>query len=581
MDPLLKKLNDFRIEAIGIKNDPTAGNPWGEEEDRYLRKLEEWLQIAETEPEVAINLFQRHVMFRYDTFKDFLTSVKFEFACFYGKAGNKIRTSRATSKVSFCMKCKCKTKIEGDKCICTNPKCGHSWQITVSSNKSAVDPMKHTKNKIETLIGIKRPPTKIVELLPQICIWLTDLNYLYDWLRYKDQFLAQKDALTYDEWMFEMRSIYQPKDGHKTWSMIIPPESKYAWTFLEYKLIISELSGLLNACVRRSITDFTKSNMKELKYDQVILIFEKYIKANNINKPDEESDELNLDDLELEMELKPKPLTIIKPLNSKKWHPLFPALGEVFEIDGKFWDVGNYINMIALEFVDTPIKTKLSEMFGDKIRIPGLMYPFDWTDPRKHVPEKHMLTEAYSFCIHECFKRPYTIIPPQDVQKIIKIIELFDGYVRDVLKKQNSNPMKKTNSMLYSCKLFFILSLPYFFKYHEVCNYIPVKSRETIGDIKAWWDKFSTAPQFQEQLAPYKVKTEEVKATSENILQPPSQRKETTPPSSDNNNNNNHVSNEINPNEFQIHRTKRDEQTDQTPQPSTGIDYDDLFGDLI
>lgn len=596
MDSLLKKLHDFRNEAINVKNDQTPGNPWGEDEDRHMRNLELWIRIAETEAETGIEYFQQSPMFRHDSFKDFLSSYSYEWASFYGKAGNKIKTSRATSKVSICPRCESMTRVEEDQCICTNSKCGYSWRITPSISKTAVDPMKHTKNKIEMLIGTKHPPRKIVDLLPQISIWLTDLNYLYDWLRYKDQNIVQKDSISFDEWMFELKRIYKPKDTTRKWSMIIPQEPRYAWTFLEFKLIISEMSGMLSECIRRSSTQFTSSNMKNLNEDMIIKIAEAYIAKQNPNSSHTTSmklntsidyDDLNIDDLDLD---------ILDEPNSTltEWKPKLPKKGEVFEYNGKFWDIGNYINMLALEFIETPIKTKLSDMFKEKIRMPGLMFPFDWNDPCSYVPEKHVFTEAYSFCIHECFKMPYTIIPVSDIQKIIKIIEMFDQYVHNCIVKNNPNPTKKINSMLYSCKLFFIFSLPYFYKYHEVCNYIPVKSRETTGSIRAWWNKFSTDVKIKDFLAPYKVKTEEPKISSESILQAPSRSSVINSNEMKNDqqwlNVQTNNRNEFNPNDFQYHRQEFNDQNgeninssdlDDIGKPQVSPTYDDLFGDLI
>ena len=608
MDSLLKKLYDFRNEAINVKNDQTPGNPWSEDEERHMRNLELWVRIAENEPEMSIEYFQQSPMFRHDSFKEFLSSTSYEWASFYGKAGNKIRTSRATSRVSICPKCESMTKIEGDRCICTNNRCGYSWQITTSSSKAAVDPMKHTKNKIEMLIGTKHPPRKIVDLLPQIIIWLTDLNYLYDWLRYKDQNIVQKDSISFDEWMFELRKIYKPKDGTKKWAMIISQEPQYAWTFLEFKLIISEMSGMLTECVRRSSIQFTRSNMKNLSDDMIVKIAEAYIAKQNPNtsQTSENSnhanssldlklsmgdDDIDLDDLDLDI-LDDEPKHMVEAGSTLiEWKPKLPKKGEVFECDGKFWDIGNYINMLALEFVETPIKTKLSDMFKEKIRMPGLMWPFDWNDPCSYVPEKHMFTEAYSFCIHECFKVPYTIIPVPDIQKIIKIIEMFDRYVHDCVVKNNPNPIKKINSMLYSCKLFCILSLPYFYKYHEVCNYIPVKSRETTGSIRAWWNKFSTDIKFREFLAPYKVKSEETKVSSESILQAPSKQNNTNSIEIDTEQTSLNARNDFNPNEFQYHRPEfnsyqnvenfNSNDIDDMVKPRTRPTYDDLFGDVI
>ena len=601
MDSLLKKLHDFRNEAINVKNDQTPGNPWSEDEDKHMRNLELWVRIAENEPEMAVEYFQQSPMFRHDSFKEFLSSSSYEWASFYGKAGNKIKTSRATSKVSICPRCESLTRIEEDRCICTNSKCGYSWRIAPLISKTAVDPMKHTKNKIEMLIGTKHPPKKIVDLLPQITIWLTDLNYLYDWLRYKDQNIVQKDSISFDEWMFELKRIYKPKDATKKWSMIIPQEPKYAWTFLEFKLIISEMSGMLSECVRRSSIHFTNSNMKNLNEDMIIKIAEAYIakqKAKAVRSAEKtyhetpvnlntSIDDLDLDlDLDLDVELSEEPKPVIE------WKPKLPKKGKVFEYNGKFWDIGNYINMLALEFVDSPIKTKLSDMFHEKIRMPGLMFPFDWNDPCSYVPEKHVFTEAYSFCIHECFKIPYTIIPVSDIQKIIKIIEVFDQYVHDCVVKNNPNPTKKINSMLYSCKLFFIFSLSYFYKYHEVCNYIPVKSRETTGSIRAWWNKFSTDIKFKDFLAPFKVKSEEPKLSSESILQAPARQnslnsndiKEQGSLNVQTNNRN-----EFNPNDFQYHRQEFNQNEDSInssdidgiDKPHAGPTYDDLFGDLI
>ena len=230
--------------------------------------------------------------------------------------------------------------------------------------------------------------------------------------------------------------------------MIRPERREVAWTYLEYKMLMMEFHAMYKECYRlASNQEYVYSNMNILDDDTVIEIMQAFYDANQ----------------------------------------RLPMVAESFVYQDKTYDVGNFINLMRLSNeLDTPLYLKLNDVFGVKICIPGLMCNF-LMQPVKTV-ERFALTEGYSYVIHRVFKIPYLQMPETDIDKILDLIQAFDAYI----KKQMQGSTKKYNSTLYVCKLRCIFQIPYFFKYAELVNYLPVKSVDTTAKIMSKWDMFES-----------------------------------------------------------------------------------------
>lgn len=425
---------------------------WSEDDDRELKILQDCLDLFDMgQDELAISEFQSKSKLSYqDTFKDYFSSkpsMNLDALRFTGKTTSKAKAYRATSKIDKCPYCGSATKISGNKMVCTNTSCGNVIDIESKSVKVKAFAMKHTKNKIEMLVGDKDPPKKIVELYPCIEVWLTNLDYLYDWLAYQETFKFIKNRVTMGEWLTKFRKIYKPR-GTGMWKMQIPKTKQFAWTYPEYKMIITQFHSMLMECGRLAQAQFISSNMNSLSDEKIIEIFKSYVEVNGKIKPN---------------------------------------VGEIFNYNGENYDVGNFLNQLALTLDDSDLKQEIDKLFGENIRIPGLMTNFLILRSKKI--DRFALTESYSYIIHRVFEISQIFIPNTDIEKMVDLIQEFDNYVQ---KNNPTTSVKKSNSKLYTCKLRCILQLPYFFKYAEIAEYMPVKSEDTTAKIAAEWDRFET-----------------------------------------------------------------------------------------
>lgn len=461
----IEKLVNLRVEGLKLKEDKHLKTVWDESHDAILNQLAALINLAKTVGvSIAEEEFERKCpLAGFETFIDFLTSKSttksLELKRYTGKGSAKTKLNRTTSKIDRCKLCGWPANIQGSKMVCTNPACGESEEIKTKASKLKVDSMKHTHNKIKMLIGLDDPPGKIVSLSPLIRIWLTDLTYLYDWLRYQETFTIVKNRVTLDRWIMMFRGVYEPRviDGKiiRQWPMQIPDRAEYAWTFSEYKMLIAEFHAMFVECERVSVADYLVTNLQSETEDSIVEIMTAFYMEK---------------------------------------HRL-PIIGEEFEQGEHTWQVGNYINMMKLSHEESEIKTRLEEVFQRPIKQPGLMTNFLALKCRK--VERHALTEACSYIIHRTFHVPYVNIPPDDIEKILEIIRNFDAFVRET-----SSSNRKTNSKLYVCKLRCILTLPYFHRYASIADYMTTKSMNTMANITAFWNLFKSGPG-KELIDPY------------------------------------------------------------------------------
>lgn len=444
----IEKLIRLRDEGHKIREDERIPGVWTEKEDEIVEQLEDLIDLASTSPTIAEDEFTRECpLARFQTFMDYLISrpeQNLDLLRFTNRGIARTKVNRTTSKINICRYCGAPAKIQGSKMVCTSPTCGEAEEIASKSSKLKVNAMKHSRNKIETLIGTKEPPKKILDLYPLIETWITDLSYLFDWLHYQETFTYKRVPITFDSWMREFRRNSRYRYGEIP-THIEQTEAE-AWSFNEYKLIIGELWSMLNECNRLAQADYIRSNMNSLSDDKVFEIFEFYHSS----------------------------------------HAELPRVGETFEFENENYDIGNYINWMALTNEESDIRDRLQTLFDKHICVPGLMCNYLTLTTNKI--ERHALTEGYSYIVHRVFRIPYYSIPNDDIERMLEIIQAFDAYVR-TLYKDTTN---KHNSQLYVCKIRCILSLPYFYKYAPVATYMTMKSPDTASKICAQWDRFTT-----------------------------------------------------------------------------------------
>lgn len=450
----IEKLERLHAEGIKIRDNEKLKEVWSPAEDEILEQLEELIDLARTtSAQIAESELNEYCpLAGHQSFMAYLInkpSQNLDLLRFTNKGTARTKVNRTTSKIDKCRYCGAPAKIQGSKMVCTSPTCGESEEIVSKTSKLKVNAMKHSKNKIQALIGSKEPPKKIQDLYPLIEIWITDLHYLFDWLHYQETFAYMRNPITFDSWMKEFRLVSRFKQD--SIPMKIEQTKESAWTFLEYKLIIGEFWSMLNECNRLSQADYTRSNMGSLDDDKIYEIMKSYCET--------------------------KKDSSVSPI---------PAPCETFEYEGLNYDIGNYINEMRLSNESSNIRTRLESLFGCPMCIPGLMTNYLMLTTNK--VERHALTEGYAYIVHRAFRIPYSSIDEDDIERMLEIIQAFDAYVRSLSK----DTTKKHNSQLYVCKIRCILSLPYFFKYAPVADYMTVKSPDTAAKIGAQWDRFTS-----------------------------------------------------------------------------------------
>lgn len=471
-EDIITKITRLYNEGDKIRKDERFNNIWEstpifDESMNDLRDLIEMTQYDSSILDVSLieDRFDELEISKFGTFKAFATSKSVDASRYFNQPVNKVQINRATSKIDKCKRCNGPTIIESNKIVCQNPNCKYIEEIKIKRiQKTTNDKMKHLKDKLKTIAGLKTPPKKITTLFPHIKTWLTDLNYLNSWLLYKDKYIVMKNKLSYDEWCNGFNRLYHQNHNHKNsnWNdvMVIEDVAINAWNFMEYKMLIIEMYYMLSECERLNRVEFTTSNLDHKTDEEIYDIFLEYYKTKQT----------------------------------------LPELREKFILNDEVYDIGNYINILRLLNVDSELKTKLEELFKTQISIPGLMYSF-YLQP-KNKPDRHVFTESYSYIIHLAFNISFDDVPLtlDVIETIATIIEEFDNYVREKQKSKHKN-----NSKLYVCKLKCILELPYFNKYSSIYKYFPVKSDETAGSIDVLWLEYTSKEPYKTKLAQYDV----------------------------------------------------------------------------
>ena len=451
----INKLQTLKAEGMKLKSSKQLGDIWKPEFDAVINQLDELISIAQFEQvETAEAEFEATCpLYGKPSFSNYIISQKSTSSSeqlnvmrYTNTAGGKVRVNRASSKIGKCKLCGSKTKIEGDKVICLNPSCANEVEIASKTNRSKTGALKHSHNKLEMLLGLKNPPKKILDIVQYIEIWLTDLNYLLDWLEYKEnKFTVSKTNNTMQKWFTDFKMIYVPKKSNVYWNeddpsmRIIPKEPRYSWEYQEYKMLITEFHAMVEEIERLGKSMYTTSNVDSLSDDAIVELYADYYKKTG----------------------------------------KIPDLDVKYTYKGETYDIGNYINNLKLTCDDSDVKKRLDQLFGVNIHMPGLMVNYvELTGKRK--TDRFTLTESYSYIIHNVFKIKYVEMSETDINNILNLIKEFDAFVRS----QNKDDTHKLNSKLYTCKLKCIMILPYFYNKYEIDLDEEKRKQEKIKDLQ-------------------------------------------------------------------------------------------------
>lgn len=473
-------LSQHRADFMKMKNNPKTADAWKETHEQAFQEILEVIQMIHTIGEDAAEEYYNEncIMAHYANVLDFASSVSIDMMRYANKTSNRTKTKRLSSKITTCKICGGKTHISGKTVVCDE--CGETEVIVSKAGKNKANNLKHSRNKIDCLIGTMKPPDKVIKLEDYAAEWMLNLHWLYDWLEYKEAtFKMMKSSFTKAKWLADLYALYiqNPRDETGKWKMNIEPIEKYRWSYSEYKLIITEFHAMLCECDRLARNEYTISNMISKTDDEKYEILEAYYKEN---------------------------------------HKL-PEPKETFTYKNSTYDVGNYINILKLTHDDSEFKHKLDDLFQTDIRLPGLMFNFLSLTSRKAL-DRFTLTEAYSYLIHHAFHFPYVKISKDDIERILELIQRFDAWMNEQIHKYKpkSTEIKKNNSKLYTCKLQCILQMPYFYKYIELASFLPVKGSDTTAAIQTDWRVFITANENRELVAPYMKEPDEKEDTKTN-----------------------------------------------------------------
>lgn len=469
----IQRLNIYRTDLAKVKNNPKFAQAWGPTQEKLQQEIMNYRQMAYNIGEDAAeeHFNANCILADYPTVMDYMSAVSLDVMRYANKTSSRTKTKRLSSKITSCKVCGGKVHISGKSVICDE--CGEIEPIVSKTGKSKSNNIKHTKNKIECLIGMMDPPHKIIEIEKYAAEWLLHMKWLYDWLEYKEKtFVMMKSDFTKEKWLNNLHEKYSlhPRDEKGIWSMDIKPIEKYRWRFAEYKLIITEFHAMLCECDRLAANEFLITNMISLNQDKQLPILKAYYEENK----------------------------------------RVPQPKETYVYNDVTYDIGNFINMIKLTHREDDFKKEIDDIFNENIRLPGLMFDFLSLSSKKAI-DRFTLTEAYSYIIHKTFQFPFMNIPSSDIEKMLELIQHFDLWMNEYATKYKpkSTELKKNNSKLYTCKLQCILKLPYFYKYIELVTFLPEKGEDTVASIQRYWRIFIVARENHDIIEPYLKEYEE------------------------------------------------------------------------
>ena len=475
-----KRLIALIEDGEAMKSDSRSDSFWCDELDSVLETLMSIRDMFSMNSGVAEESFREQEIFSYSSFKDYTATKYLSASRIYNKSGMKARNIRASTKKLSCPLCHGRNiKTDGQNLVCMNPDCKNIIPISsIETGHSIVSKTKHVSDKLSILTGIKNPPISVLNIREHLAVWLRKLSFIKDFLYSKGKAYANRFLSEYATVLYENgrnSAIDREKIKRKIGSMYaysstgritlnldygeLPNEPEFAYSFKEYKLMVTEFCAMLNECSRLYEAKYINSTILTNDDDKIVELFTAFI------------DE----------------------------HHRAPVEKETFKFGKESFDIGNFITYLKLTYGDPDTErlvALLDPLFiagvpsldRSPLRIAGLMFPFIHVAQSKGgkesiVPKRYTFTENYGFLIHEIFRIPHITIDPHDKEYIIDIIVRFDDFSSKTL-------VGGRNSKIYSAKLQLIFNMPYFVKYRELIHYLPLKAGDTSDLISKVWGQF-------------------------------------------------------------------------------------------
>lgn len=467
-----ERLNAFTRTIETLLNDMDKfkkdyPDSWKSEYDDLSDNLTEILYTIEDNPIEANKQFQSLPISKYETFHNYVYNN--DINCINAIKGNNERSKilRAKRSSNNCPLCGKSLTLSDGSAICEN--CGYTTDSKSSSpnTRTTSNNTKHTYKQLDALTGVRKAPSNISKIIDYIIIWLTDLHFIYDWLK-------SNGGKRYDQWVKKYSQLTDEYIGQSFFNRTIEriPENK--WDYNIFKLFTDELYSMLEYATRYS--NENNSNMYGLDEDYIIEIFESFVKT----------------------------------------HKRLPGITEEYVFEGERYEIGLYLNSLSLYYnvPDNHIKSKLEKKLQCNLTMPGLMFNYKEVYTKStNPPKKYCYQQEYCWITNRTFHTPFVDISKPDKEAIVNLILKFNDYYKE---QSCSKSDKGCNSPLYCCTIVCVLNLPYFQKYKRALEFIPIKDKGTTSHIKKEFFNFEVShPEYFEPYRKLSVESDKSKTITE------------------------------------------------------------------
>lgn len=428
-----KRIETILNDMVKFKNEHP--NSWKDEYNTLSDELKEVLSIIEDNPIEANNIFQNNPISKYDTFRSYVYNNDINSITTIKGNNERSKILRAARTYVNCPSCgKSLTLSEGTS-ICEA--CGYigDAKSTVPNTRASSNNTKHTYKQLDALTGVRKAPANITKIIDYISLWLTDLHYIYAWLR-------SNGGKKYDVWIKKYATLTDEYITQSFFDRIIERKPENMWDYNLFKLFTDELYAMLEHATRYS--NLNTSNMEGMSDEEIIAVFTSFV---------------------------------------KEFHRL-PSVTEEYIHKNKRYEIGLYINNLSLLHTvpKDHIKIKLESTIGMSLTMPGLMFNYkEIYKKSENPPKKYCYQQEYCWITNRTFNTPFIDISKPDKEAIATLIIKFNEYYKE--KTYNNND-KNCNSPLYCCTIACVLNLPYFQKYKEALKFIPIKDMNTVSHIR-------------------------------------------------------------------------------------------------
>lgn len=432
----IEKLTNYIKEIETFKS--TEKEFWKEDYEAIIEELKEIISVARGNTIQAKEEFDLLPISKFETFKEYVNNTDKEYLTENSGSNSRFKSSRAKRKrFSNCPHCGETMTLVDNQFKCD--KCTYTMEIKTSQTGSiSGEDAKHTNKILHTIAGIGKPPGSVQRILKHAVVWLTELNYLKEWLiAHKDRYETFSKAYKKETGFPLTLTFFERK---------IERKAENTWSINLYHMLMDEFQQLLEEAKAMS---GVSSNMWYMNKDDILKIINNYIEENGKDIP--------------KMDVKTP--------------------------DG--YEIGAYFVQLSLipVFDKSHVKTDIEKIYGKKIVMAGLSFNYAEEFKRSEtVIRRYDLLQGNSWIQRYAFNIPSSSITEADITNILRIILEFNIFYKEYWFKQKS---KTCNSPLYAVVLDMILSLPAFRKFrNELMIFVQRKEQKTRTQISNTWIKF-------------------------------------------------------------------------------------------